>query len=150
MTRSTRLLPLFLATLMAALPFSALAQSGRIGQVKTAAGEVDVVRGGQRLPLKIGDPIYEKDVIETGKDGSIGITFIDNSVFSTGPDSRLALDQFQFDSSNFKGAMLADMQKGTLNVVSGDIARSSPGMMRIKTPTAILGVRGTTFAVQVY
>jgi len=46
--------------------------------------------------------------------------------------------------------MLADMRRGTLAVVSGDIARSSPGAMKIKTPTAILGVRGTTFAVQVY
>lgn len=150
MTRPIWLLPLLLAILWAALPLSASAQGDRIAQVKTATGEVNVTRGGQRLPLKIGDPIYEKDVIETGKDGSVGITFIDNSVFSTGPDSRLALDQFHFDSSNFKGEMLADMQKGTLNVVSGDIARSSPGMMKIKTPTAILGVRGTTFAVQVY
>lgn len=143
-----RTLGLWLVVMLAAT--AAAAQGPRIGQVKTAAGEVDVVRGGQRLPLKIGDPVYEKDTIETGRDGSVGITFTDNSVFSTGPDSRLALDQFSFDSSNFKGSMLADMQKGTLNVVSGDIARSSPGKMQIKTPTAILGVRGTTFAVQVY
>jgi hypothetical protein len=140
--------PLLAAILAAAAP--AAAQGPRIAQVKTANGEVSVLRSGQRLPLKIGDPIYEKDVIETGKDGSVGITFIDNSVFSTGPESRLAVDQFSFDSSNFKGSMLADMQKGTLSVVSGDIARSSPGQMRIRTPTAVLGVRGTTFAVQVY
>ena len=143
-----RSLSLWLVVMLAAT--AAAAQGPRIGQVKTAAGEVDVVRGGQRLLLKIGDPVYEKDTIETGRDGSVGITFTDNSVFSTGPDSRLALDQFSFDSSNFNGSMLADMQKGTLNVVSGDIARSSPGKMQIKTPTAILGVRGTTFAVQVY
>ena len=145
--------PVLLCGLLLAMVWTqaaAIAQSGRIGQIKTAAGEVAVIRGGQRLPLKIGDPIYEKDIVETGRDGSVGMTFIDNSVFSAGPESRLALDQFQFDSSNFKGAMLADMQKGTLNVVSGDIARSSPGNMKIKTPTAILGVRGTTFAVQVY
>ena len=46
--------------------------------------------------------------------------------------------------------MLADVKKGTLNVVSGDITRSTPGAMKIKTPTAILGVSGTTFAVKVY
>jgi hypothetical protein len=45
--------------------------------------------------------------------------------------------------------MLAKLQKGTLSVVSGDIARSSPGKMKIETPTAILGVRGTTFVVSV-
>jgi hypothetical protein len=45
--------------------------------------------------------------------------------------------------------MLTDMRKGTLTVVSGDIARSSPGAMKVKTPAAMLGVRGTRFAVQV-
>jgi hypothetical protein len=45
---------------------------------------------------------------------------------------------------------LADMRKGSLTVVSGDITRGSPGAMKIKTPTSILGVRGTTFAVRVY
>ena len=139
---------MFVAFATAALP--AAAAGPRVAQVKVAQGTVTVVRDGRILPLKVGDPIYQKDVIETGADGSVGITFVDNSVFSTGRDSRLAVDEFQFDSSNFRGEMLADMQKGTLTVVSGDIARSSPGKMRIKTPKAILGVRGTTFAVQVY
>ena len=114
------------------------------------SGQVSVLRSGQRLPANIGDPLFEKDIIETGPDGGIGITFIDNTVFSTGPSSQLALDEFRFDSNNFRGSMLADMRQGTLAVVSGDITRSSPGAMKIKTPTAVLGVRGTTFAVQVY
>lgn len=127
----------------------ALADDTQIAQVNTETGTVTVERGGQKAVLNIGDPIYQKDVIVTGKDSSVGITFIDNSVFSTGPESRLSLDQFHFDSNNFKGDMLAKLQKGTLSVVSGDIARSSPGTMKIETPTAILGVRGTTFAVEV-
>ena len=65
-------------------------------------------------------------------------------------ESQVALEQFHFDSSNFKGDMLADMRKGTLTVVSGDITHATPGAMKIKTPTAVLGVRGTTFAVKVY
>ena len=68
---------------------------------------------------------------------------------SAGPNSEIDLSEYHFDSSNFKGAMLADMRKGTLTVVSGDIARSSPGAMKLRTPAAILGVRGTRFAVQV-
>ena len=121
-----------------------------IAQVKTVAGQVVIQRSGQRLPANIGDPLFEKDVVETGPDGGIGITFVDNTVFSAGPNSQLALDEFQFDSNNFRGSMLADMRQGTLAVVSGDITRSSPGAMKIRTPTAVLGVRGTTFAVQVY
>lgn len=126
----------------------AVAQDAQIAQVNTASGTVTVERGGQRTALKIGDLIYQKDVIETGKDSSVGVTFVDNSLISAGPDSRLVLEQFHFNSNNFRGDMLAKLQKGTLTAVSGDIARSSPGNMKIETPTAILGVRGTTFAVE--
>lgn len=128
---------------------AALAAGAVIGQVKTASGQTFIVRDAVSTPAKIGDDVQEKDTIETGADGAIGITFIDNTVFSTGPNSQVALEEFNFDSSNFRGAMTADMNRGTLSVVSGDIARSTPGAMKIKTPTAILGVRGTIFAIQV-
>jgi hypothetical protein len=121
-----------------------------IAQIKKVTGQTSVLRSGERRPAIVGDMLFVNDVIETGSDGGIGITFIDNTVFSAGPSSQIALDEFQFDSNDFRGAMLADMRQGTLAVVSGDIARSTPGAMKIKTPTAILGVRGTTFAVQVY
>jgi hypothetical protein len=121
-----------------------------IAQIKKVTGQAVVLRSGERRPAKVGDMLFIKDVIETGSDGGIGITFIDNTVFSAGPSSQIALDEFQFDSNDFRGAMLADMRQGSLAVVSGDIARSTPGAMKITTPTAILGVRGTTFAIQVY
>jgi hypothetical protein len=121
-----------------------------IAQIKKVTGQAAVLRSGERRPAIVGNMLFVQDVIETGSDGGIGITFIDNTVFSAGPSSQIALAEFQFDSNDFRGAMLADMRQGTLAVVSGDIARSTPGAMKIKTPTAILGVRGTTFAVQVY
>jgi hypothetical protein len=133
-----------------AATFPATAQERQIAQVKTAKGDAIIVRAGARMAAKPGDAVYERDVIETGASGAIGLTFVDNTVFSTGPDSRLALQQFRFDSSNFSGEMLAEMQKGSLSVVTGDITRASPGAMKIKTPTAVLGVRGTTFAVKIY
>jgi hypothetical protein len=139
------------AILLIAVPSGAdAADTLPIAQVKKVTGQVVIQRSGRRLPAKVGDPLFEKDIVETGPDGGIGITFVDNTVFSTGPNSQLALDEFQFDSNNFRGSMLADMRQGTLAVVSGDITRSSPGAMKIKTPTAVLGVRGTSFAVQVY
>jgi hypothetical protein len=125
-------------------------EASPIAQVKKVTGEAVIVRSGERRPAGLGDLLLVKDVIETGPDGAIGITFVDNTVFSAGPNSQLALDEFQFDSSNFRGSMLADMRRGPLAAVSGDITRSSPGAMKVKTPTAVLGVRGTTFAIQVY
>ena len=136
--------------LIATAGFPRAAEAPPIAQVKKVTGPAAVVRSGERRPANVGDMLFVKDVIETGPDGAIGITFIDNTVFSAGPNSQLALDEFQFDSNNFRGSMLADMRQGTLAVVSGDITRSSPGAMKVKTPTAVLGVRGTTFAVQVY
>jgi hypothetical protein len=127
----------------------AAADNPQIAQVKTVAGQVSIQRGGANVTVKVGDPLYEKDVIDTGADGSIGLTFIDNTVMSAGPNSEVALEQYKFDSNNFNGSMLTDMRKGTLDMVSGDIAKSSPGAMKVKTPAAILGVRGTHFAVEV-
>jgi hypothetical protein len=144
---SVRGIGLLLLLLLIAAP--ATAAGPQIGQVKTVSGQAFILRDGARSAAQLGDALYEKDTIETGADGSIGVTFVDDTVFSAGPNSEVALDEYRFDSSNFKGGMLANMRRGTLSVVSGDIPRSTPGAMKIRTPTAILGVRGTTFAVQV-
>ena len=128
---------------------AANAQNPQIAQVKTVSGRVTIQRAGASVPVKVGDPLFEKDTIDTGADGAIGITFIDNTVMSAGPNSAVALEQYRFDSNNYNGSMLTDMRKGTLDMVSGDIAKSSPGAMKVKTPAAILGVRGTHFVVEV-
>lgn len=125
------------------------AQSPQIAQVKTVSGQVYIQRGGARVTVKAGDPLFEKDTIDTGVDGAIGITFTDDTVMSTGPNSEVALEEYRFDSNNFNGSMLTDLRKGTLAMVSGDIVKSSPASMKVKTPAAILGVRGTHFVVQV-
>jgi hypothetical protein len=133
--------------LMCAAP--AIAQNPQIAQVKTVSGQVSIQRGGASAPVKVGDPVFEKDVINTGADGAVGLTFTDNTVMSAGPNSEVALEQYRFDSNNFRGSMLTDMRKGTLDMISGDIAKSSPAAMKVRTPAAILGVRGTHFAVEV-
>lgn len=136
-------------SLVAALTSVARADNSQIAQIKTVQGKAEIVRNGARTAAKIGDPLYEKDTIETGADGSIGITFVDNTVMSSGPNSQIVLEDYKFNSSNFKGSMLTDMNRGTVSMISGDIARSSPGAMKVKTPTAILAVRGTRFAIEV-
>jgi len=127
----------------------ARAEASKIAQVKNVSGQVTVVRAGANLAAKAGDFLYEKDVLRTGTDGSVGVTFTDNTTMSTGPNSEVSLDEYQFDSSNFQGTMLTDMRKGTLAMASGDIARSTPGAMKVRTPMATLAVRGTRFVVQV-
>jgi len=139
----------FILTMLAAFGSVVNADNGQVAQIKTVAGQAEILRSGARIAARVGDSLYEKDTIETGPDGSIGITFTDNTVMSSGPDSQIVLEDYKFNSSNFKGSMLADMNRGTVSMISGDIARSSPGAMKVKTPTAILGVRGTRFVIEV-
>ena len=120
-----------------------------IGQIKTLNGEVHIVRENNRMPATLGAILFQADVVETGPSGSVGITFIDNSRFAAGPGTRLELSRFRFNPTTQDGEFLTDMDRSTLTVISGQIAKRSNEAMKIKTPTTILGFRGTRVAVQV-
>jgi len=139
-------------TLLALVGFLiALTASARadIGQIKNVSGEVFLLRQAVQLPAKPGDLVQQSDVLITGANGAVGVTFIDSSRLSAGPNSRVELKQFRFDPTTHDGEFVTDVQRGTLAVVSGQLAKRSPDAMKVKTPTTILGVRGTTFAVKV-
>jgi hypothetical protein len=120
-----------------------------IGQIKTLKGEVYIVRDDAKIKAKAGDLLKQADIIETGVAGSIGITFIDNSRFSAGPNTRIELKQFRFNSTTHDGEFTTEITRGTLAVISGQIAKRSQQAMKVKTPTTILGFRGTKLAVKV-
>ena len=123
------------------------AHAADIGQIKVAKGSVTIERAGQSLPGATGTRVQAADVVRTGGDGSVGITMTDNSLLSAGPNSVLALDRYEFDSTTNEGRFDASLRSGTLSVVSGRLARQSPNAMTVRTPSAILGVRGTEFVV---
>lgn len=131
------------------LMVTGLVRAEDVGQVKVAKGAVHVERDGKQLPATVGMGIRQSDVIVTGADGSAGVTFSDNSLLSTGPNSVLAVDRYNFDSTTHAGRFDASLRKGTLAVVSGKMVKQSPGSLRVRTPAAIMGVRGTEFVVQV-
>ena len=118
-----------------------------VGQVKVAKGQVSIERKGQSLPAQVGMALEAADVLKTGADGSVGITMRDNSLLSAGPNSVLALERFEFDATTHQGRFDAELQRGTLAVISGRIAKQSPQSMNVRTPSALLGVRGTDFVV---
>ena len=120
-----------------------------IGQIKVSKGAVTIDRAGNALPGNLGVHVQQGDVVKTGADGSVGITMSDNSLLSAGPNSVLALDQYAFDTTTNQGRFDTSLKKGTLAVVSGRLAKQSPGSMTVSTPSAILGVRGTEFVVSV-
>jgi len=128
------------------VPATALADD--VGIVKVSKGTAAIERVGQRLPVPVGAKVREGDVVITGADGSVGITFGDNTLLSIGPDSSLAIDRFAFDPTTHKGAFETSLNRGTLAAVSGKIAKQSPDAMKVRTPAAVLGVRGTEFVVR--
>jgi hypothetical protein len=120
-----------------------------VGQIKVLAGTVHLERDGKRLPLQVGAAIQQSDTLVTGADGTVGITFSDNSLLSAGPNSVLAIDRYTFDSTTHAGQFDASLKKGSLAVISGKMVKQSPEAMRVRTPTSIMGVRGTEFVVKV-
>ena len=120
-----------------------------IGQIKVSKGSVTIERGGQALAGAPGTRVQGSDVVRTGADGSVGITMTDSSLLSAGPNSVLVLDRYEFDSTTNQGHFDASLRQGTLAVVSGRLAKQSPDAMTLRTPSAILGVRGTEFVVTV-
>jgi hypothetical protein len=137
----------YVIALVAAMMPPAARADEAIGQIKTETGAVTLERQGKSEPAQIGDHVFQSDIVVTAAGGSVGITFADNSMMSLGPNSRLALDQFRFNTTTHDGVFDSTLQKGTLAVKSGQIVRQTPEAMHIRTPAALLGVRGTEFVV---
>jgi len=119
-----------------------------IAQVKVAKGAVYLERGGKRSPAYVGTHLQATDTVVTGADGSAGITFIDNSLLSVGPNSVLQIERYAFNSTTHEGVFDTTLSRGTLSMVSGKIAKQSPDAVKVRTPSSILGVRGTEFLVR--
>ena len=117
------------------------------GTVKISRGNVTVERGGQRISVPVGTRIFASDRIQTGADGSVGITLRDNTLLSAGPNSTVDLNKFAFDSTTHSGTIDASVKRGTLSVVSGKIAKATPDAVNFSAPGMTLGVRGTSFII---
>lgn len=139
-----RLIFLICLLLVAALPSWAAEEAGLI---KNSKGTVVIERGDIKLAASAGMPLFEGDKVATGEDGLAGITLRDNTLFSIGPKSTLVINRFAFNSSTHAGVLDASVKRGVLSVVSGKLAKNSPGAVKFHTPAAILGVRGTEFVI---
>ncbi len=127
----------------------AFAQDARVATVKTLSGDAYIVRAGQKTPAQIGAALEQGDELETGPNGAMGVTFVDNTTMSLGPKSRIALTEFVFDPNRDKYSFVSTISSGTFMFVSGLIGKISPGSVAVKTPVASIGIRGTRFLVKV-
>jgi hypothetical protein len=129
--------------------FAASPAFAEIARIKTASGTGVVQRGAQKLKPVPGLTLDAGDTLVTGKDGRMAVTFIDNTRFAVGPNSNVSVSEFQYDRMRQKGSMVTEVNRGSLAVVSGKIAKSGRDSMKVRTPNTLLGVRGTKFIVEV-
>lgn len=148
MGRTLRLWVLACACVTAAAPAFAQ-QPSPAGRIKVVAGDAVIVRANGMVPAQNGAAVYQSDSLRTGKDGRVGITLSDDTQVSIGPGSEVRLDSFLFEPGQGQLALVLKFIRGTAAYVSGQIAKLAPDAVRLETPAAIVGVRGTTLALEV-
>lgn len=120
-----------------------------VGYVKTVTGEAWVTTAGQRVNAQPGTPVLLGSQLNTQKTASMGVTFRDNTIMSFGPDTELTVDEFLYAPAQDQLSLSARLLKGSMNYISGVIARLKPEAVSVKTPAGIIGVRGTQFVARV-
>ena len=129
------------------LTFSSFASI--IGDVIKHEGSAVVQRtDGEDVESKLDLDIFSYDTIKTGK-GKVAIGFIDETRVDITQHSKLIIDEFVYDPNTKKGSLSLKSALGTVRYASGQIAKTSPTSVQIKTPTATIGVRGTDFSMTV-
>jgi hypothetical protein len=120
-----------------------------VGFVKVVDGMATVARGDQTLPPRPGLALEEGDILRTGADGHLGVVLRDDTRISLGPDTEVRIDRFVYAPAQGQLALVLKMARGVAAYISGKIAQLSPDAVRIETPVAIVGVRGTRFVAKV-
>jgi len=131
------------------VPASAAEPQQSAGQIKVVSGAAFIVRGNTVLPATVGQRVFEADKVRTGSDGRLGITLKDDTRFSLGPNSEVHLNRFAYAPSEGRIGLALNVVRGMAAYVSGRIAKLSPDAVKLETPGAIVGVRGTTLALSV-
>jgi hypothetical protein len=119
------------------------------GRIKTVAGAAFIVRDKTEIAARPGQVVYEADSLRTGADGSIGVTLKDDTRLALGPASEIRLERFAYAPGSESLGMVLRFVRGVTAYVSGRLAKLAPDSIRLETPSAIVGVRGTTLAIRV-
>jgi hypothetical protein len=128
-----------------AAPGAAAAQV--IGHVTKLTGSATAIRNGVSVILNNGDNVEKGDVVSTGSDSTLGITFIDGTVFGLSSNARMVLNEMVYDPNGTNNSSLLSLVAGTITFVAGETAKH--GDMKVDTPVATMGIRGTAVLTQI-
>jgi FecR protein len=146
MDRTLTILSVVALVFTCAWPVSAQTPAGRI---KTVSGTVFVIRQNAPIPAQVSQALLESDSVKTGADGRLGIMLKDETRLALGPNSEVRIDQFVYSPGQGRLRLAMKIVSGIVAYVSGRIAKLSPDAVRLETPSAILGVRGTQLVIRV-
>jgi hypothetical protein len=118
-----------------------------IGNVATLTGTATVIRNNASTPLKLQDDIFLNDILQTSANSTLGVTFNDATTFNLTANARITVDNYVYEDGGKQNNALFDITRGTVAFVAAAVAKT--GDMKISTPTASLGIRGTTGLVEV-
>jgi hypothetical protein len=134
-------------TVLLAFTGPALAQQGdSTGMVVASRGEVIALADGGSRELKQGDFIYVSDEIITSNRSFAVLQFEDGAKVTVRPDSTLIIETYLYNGDGNDEATL-NLVEGGLRVITGAMAKSNPENYKVRTPVALMGVRGTEFSV---
>ena len=119
------------------------------GRVKVASGTAWVIRGSDVVPASVGQVVFGSDILRTGSDGRLGVTLDDSTRISLGADTELRVERFDFSPAEGRLSLVVEIARGLVAYVSGQIAKLAPDAVRLETPAATVGVRGTTLVFRV-
>ncbi|MEH2480707.1 VCBS repeat-containing protein [Nitrobacteraceae bacterium AZCC 2146] len=118
-----------------------------IGRVTKLTGSATAIRNGVSIQLNMGDNVQKGDVVQAGADSSLGLTFIDGTVFGLSANARMVLNEMVYDPNGSSNSSLLSLVQGTITFVAGETAKH--GDMRVDTPVATMGIRGTAVLVEI-
>lgn len=130
------------------LPAISQAANERSGVFKNLEGEVSVIRAGKSLPAASGGGLMEGDRVVTGPKGAASLILKDGTVLTVGPNSSVDLTHYIYDTTSQNGSVLVNLIQGTVRMVTGIMGKTNPELIKIITPTSVVGVRGTDFIVE--
>ena len=149
MTTLRRSLAVLAVVVGFATPVFAAQEANPAGRIKTVTGTAFIVRNNVAIAAQAGQVVYEADALRTGPDGKIGVTLKDDTRLALGPGSEVRLERFAYAPGTPSLGMVLRFVRGVTAYVSGRLAKLAPDSVRLETPSAIVGVRGTTLAIRV-
>jgi hypothetical protein len=147
-SRNLALGPVAMGLLVGLAPSLALAAIG------DAAGVTGAVQGEARLEsparqttvdqVASGEDVVMGDAVSTRTKSRLQIMLLDQTAITMGENASLVIDEFVYDPDNAASAMSASVAQGAFRLVTGGVARNNPEGTKVKLPSAVLTIRGTT------